>query len=293
MPALRGNLPATGALRLEGAWQILGHARMLGTLSALAQTRSGLVAVGDRGGIVRFPRPDRPGPWHAQAARLVNLEWTKYHYPTDAEAVMVDPACGDLVVAYEDAPTLERFSPDLARHSRIPLPVLAEWPDNEGPEAMTRLTDGRTVVVGETYARWLDRTRHPGLVFPSVPHPFESPAHFELVMPAGYQPSELAQMPDGRLLALGRHFGVTGFRSVIVMFSPDDIRPGATITPREIARIDDSRIRDNYEGMTVTREADGSQMIWLISDSNEMAWAQRTLLLKLRIGPEALSAPAR
>ncbi|MBX9885847.1 MAG: esterase-like activity of phytase family protein, partial [Novosphingobium sp.] len=140
MPGLRGSLPATGALRLEGAWQILGRARMLGTLSGLAQTGGGLVAVGDRGGIVRFARPDGPGPWHAQAARLVNLDWNKHHYPTDAEAVMVDPASGDLIVAYEDAPMLERFSPDLARRSRIPLPVLAEWQDNQGPEAMTRLT---------------------------------------------------------------------------------------------------------------------------------------------------------
>jgi hypothetical protein len=54
-----------------------------------------------------------------------------------------------------------------------------------------------------------------------------------------------------------------------------------------IARIDDPRIHDNYEGMAVTREADGSQIVWLVSDSNEMVWAQRTLLLKLRIGPEA------
>ena len=65
------------------------------------------------------------------------------------------------------------------------------------------------------------------------------------------------------------------------------------ITPQVLARIDDPRIRENYEGMTVTREKDGSQAIWLISDSNEMVWAQRTLLLKLRIGPEPQSAPAR
>jgi hypothetical protein len=34
-------------------------------------------------------------------------------------------------------------------------------------------------------------------------------------------------------------------------------------------------------------------MVWLMADSNGMAWAQRTLLLKLRIGPEAPRAPAR
>ncbi|WP_298191336.1 esterase-like activity of phytase family protein [Novosphingobium sp.] len=286
MPALRSDLPDTGALRLEGAWRITGRARVLGTLSGLAQTPRGLLAVGDRGGILRFAWPDRPGPWHAVAGRLINLDWRKYRYPTDPEAVFIDPGSGDLIVAFEDAPMLERFSADLARRSSIPLPVLAEWPDNKGAEGMARLADGRTVVIGETYGHWFDRTRHPGLIWSGLPRPFEAPLRFELVLPAGYRPSELAQMPDGRLLVLGRHFSLAGFRSVLAVFAPQDIRPGAVVTPQVVARIDDPRIRDNYEGMTVTREGDGSQMVWLISDSNEMVQMQRTLVLKLRIGPE-------
>lgn len=286
MPTLRDSLPDTGALQLEGVWQILGQARLLGTLSGLAHTQGGLVAVGDRGGILWFPRPDRPGPWHARASRLINLNWNKYHFPTDAEAVMVDPASGDLVVAYEDAPRLERYSPDLSWRSPIPLPVLAEWPDNKGAEAMARLADGRTVIVGEGYLRGLDRTRHPALIFEGMPRPFETPKRFVLVLPDGYRPCELTRMPDGRLLVLGRRFSLAGFRSVIAIFAPQDVYPGAVVTPDVIARIDDPRIRDNYEGMTVTREADGSQMVWLIADSNEMTLLQRTLLLKLRIGPE-------
>jgi len=64
---------------------------------------------------------------------------------------------------------------------------------------------------------------------------------------------------------------------------PAAIRPGAQVAPRPIAWIGDPRIRDNYEGMVATPEADGSTAIWLISDSNEMVWLQRTLLLKLRL----------
>ena len=288
MPTLRGSLPRTGALRLEGAWQILGRSRLLGTLSGLAQTGEGLVAVGDRGWILWFARPDRPGPWHARASYLVKLNWNKLHFATDAEAVMVDPASGDLVVAYEDAPKLERYSPDITRRSLIPLPVLAEWPENKGAEAIARLADGRTVIVGESYLHRFDRTRHPALIFPGMPRSFEAPQRFEIVLPGGYRPCELTQLPDGRLLVLGRHFSLLGFRSVIAIFAPQDVHAGAVITPEVIARIDDPRIRDNYEGMTATREADGSQMIWLISDSNEMVRLQRTLLLKLRIGPEVL-----
>lgn len=286
MPGFGPQKPATGALQLVGAWQITGANRNLATLSGLAQTAAGsFVAVGDRGAAMWFSRPDRPGPWRARLTPLVRLDWRKYRYATDAEAVMIDQASGALIVAYEDKPMLEHFAPDLARRSAIPLPALAAWPDNEGAEAATRLADGRTVIVGEVYARWLDRTRHPGLIFPGWPHPFENPARFELIMPAGYRPSELAQLPDGRLLVLGRQFSLLGFRSVIAVFAAGDVRPSAAITPQVIARIDDPRIRDNYEGMTTTREPDGSQMVWLLSDSNEMVWAQRTLLLKLRIGP--------
>lgn len=287
MPALRGTLPQTGALTLVGAWQLVGRGRSLGTLSALAQTKGGFVAVGDRGGVLWFARPDQPGAWQARLDRLVHLEWRKYRYPTDAESLFVEPGSGALVVGYEDAAMLERFSPDLARRERILLPALAEWPENQGAEAMARLADGRTLIVGETYSGWLDRTRHPGLIFRAAPKPYEKPARFELVMPHGYKPSEFAQMPDGRLLVLGRHFGLTGFRSVIAAFTPQEVRPGAQVTPHVLARIDDPRIRDNFEGMTVTREPDGSQVVWLVSDSNEMVLAQRTLLLKLRIGPEA------
>ena len=275
MPALRtsGRLPDTGALQLVGAWQLRSGNSNFGNFSGLAQTGGDFVTVGDRGGVLWFARPDKPGPWRTRLTRLTSLEWRKYRYPVDAEAVAVRPGTRDLLVAFEDAPVLERFSPDLARRNPIPLPVFAEWPPNQGPEAMTRLADGRTVIAGEVYARWLDRTLHPGLIFPGEPRPYETPARFTLQMPAGYRPSELAQMPDGRLLVLGRNFSFAGFRSVIGLFAPADVRPGATITPRVIARISDPRIRENYEGMTVTREADGSQAIWLISDSNEMVWA--------------------
>ncbi|WP_421850969.1 esterase-like activity of phytase family protein [Novosphingobium sp.] len=287
MPALRGDLPDTGALRLLGAWQIIGRSRTLGTLSSLAQTRGGLVSVGDRGGVLWFSRPDFPGPWRHRLDRLIHVDWRRFHYPTDSEAVVVLPGAEDLLVAYEGVPQIERYSHDLTLRHPITLPVLSEWPENQGPEGMAVLGDGRTVIVGETYDRWLDRTRHPGLIFRGIPQPFETPARFELIMPAGYRPSELTQMPDGRLLVLGRNFSLAGFRSIVAVFSPRDVRPGAEITPRVIARITDPRIRDNYEGMTVTREADGSEVVWLVSDSNEMSVMQRTLLLKLRIGPDA------
>jgi Esterase-like activity of phytase len=160
MPALRagGPLPNTGALRLEGAWQITGHPPGSGTFSGLAQSGGGFVSVGDRGALLRFARPDR-GPWQPRLDRLFHLDWRRYHYPTDAESITIVPGSGDFLVGYEDSPALGRFSADLARHSVIPVPALSEWPPNQGPESMAILADGRTVIIGEGYARWLDRQR--------------------------------------------------------------------------------------------------------------------------------------
>jgi hypothetical protein len=281
----QGSLPVGEALHVAGAWRLSGGGSALGTFSGLAQTRGGFVAVGDRGAVMWFTRPDRTGPWRSRLTRLINLEWRAHPHPVDAESVAVEPRTGALLVGYEDAPALIRFTADLTARTLITLPVLSAWPSNQGPEAMTRLADGRTVIIGEAYSRWFDRTMHAGLVFPDEPHPRETPVRFAVRMPPGFRPSELAQMPDGRLLVLGRGFSFAGFRTVIGVFAPSDLRPGATITPRTIARIEDPRIRENYEGMTVTAEPDGGAAIWLLSDSNQMVWAQRTLLLKLRLEP--------
>lgn len=299
MPALRraGPLPAAGPLTLTGAWQLHGGFPQSATLSGLAQAGAGMVAVGDRGAVLWFTRPDRPKPDQALAgpmrlAKLINRDWRRHRHPTDAESVAGISGTdlqgtdvlgtGDLLVGYEDPPALLRFSRDLMLRARTPLPELVERTLNRGPEAMTVLADRRTVVIGESHARWFDRTTHTGLIFPGLPSPDETAQSFTVHMPPGVRPCELAQMPDGRLLVLGRSFSLAGFRSFIGVIAPADIRAGATITPNMLARIDDPRIRDNYEGMTVTREPDGSAALWLLSDSNQMVWAQRTLLLKLR-----------
>jgi len=287
MPALRRNglLLTTGTPELVGIWQLSGGLPDSGTLSGLTHSDGEMVAVGDRGAILHFARPDQPGSLAIRMGKLIDLDWRRHPHPTDAEAVVVEPETGDLLDSYEDAPAILRFNADLANRTRIPVPAFADWPENQGAEAMARLTDGRTVVIAEGYARWLDRTLHEGLVFPGMPQAGVVPVRFMLRMPAGYRPCELAQMPDGRVLVLGRSFSLVGFRSVIAVLTPEAIKAGATISPQVFVQIDDPRISENYEGMTVTREPDGSQAIWLISDSNEMIWAQRTLLLKLRLKP--------
>ncbi len=277
-----------GPFTLAGAWQLESKHANFGNFSALVHDRSGLlIALGDKGGIMRFTPPDRPDRWYSRIGRLVSGLRRNRLITADAESAALDPASGRMLVAYEGEPAMFDYPLKRTLPMQIPLPVLREWPDNQGPEAMTRLADGRTIVLGEVYSGWFDRRTHPGLLFAGQPQPGENPARFEIVMPEGYRPVDLAQMPDGRVLVLGRTLSARGFRTTIALFDPAQLRAGARLTTRLIATIGDERIRENYEGMTAMRDADGGTAVWLISDSNEMVWAQRTLLLKLRLKPGA------
>lgn len=287
MPALvrSGDVPRLGGLELAGAWQLVSPDTGFGNLSALGQFADGrMVAVGDRNTFMIFPRPDAPGTWRPVMGRPFLHHIRGIQMQGDAESLSVDPRTQQVLVGYENALNLIRMSPQMQPIGKISIPAMREWPPNQGPEAMARLADGRLVIVAEVYGHAFNRRLHPALVFPGEPKSFEVPGRFEVAMPEGYRPTELAQLPDGRLLLLGRKFTIAGFRSVILTADPKQLRPGAVLQTHEIARIDDPRIRDNYEGMVITREADGSVSIWLISDSNLMVALQRTLVLKLRFG---------
>ena len=275
-----------GQLQLVGAWQLTSRNRDFGNFSGLAERDSrDLVAVSDRNATLVFTRPDKPAPgrtWQRETIHPRKPALASF-IDSDSESVSVDPADGTMLIGYEGSPRFHLFSADLKHDRKIKAPVLMEWPNNQGPEAMRRLADGRTIAIGEVYAHWYSRRRHPGLIWPGLPRDNERPQRFELVMPEGYRPVELAQAPDGRLLVLGRKFTLGGFRTVVTTLpSAREIRAGVRVEAQPIAWIADSRIRDNYEGMVATREPDGGTAIWLISDSNEMVWLQRTLLLKLR-----------
>jgi len=273
-----------GPFALAGVWQIGGDRAAIGNYSALGMLSDGTFAgLSDRGTLLTFSRPDRPGPWFAHSAQPLSLNDSFGQAHSDGEAMVILPPHDDVLLIYEGTPDLLRFTRDLRHFQRITVPALSAWPENQGPEASMRLADGRMVMLEEGYDPWWDARGHEGLVFPGLPRTGQDPARFHLILPQGWRPTELTQAPDGMLLLLERKFTLTGFRTAIAAIDPAAFRPGATVRPTELARIEDPRIRDNYEGMTVTREADGGLALWIISDSNAMVWFQRTLLLKLRI----------
>lgn len=278
-----------GPFTLAGAWHLHSPSRRFGNYSALGTLPDGtFVALSDRSTVLTFTRPDRPGPWYARVTVVAAPHDEADYSWGDGEALIVLPGRGDLLMIDEGTPELFTYSAGLRRLAKLTIPALDEWSQNQGPEASALLADGRTVMVQEGYARRMDRAVHGGFIFAGVPRDHEQPRRFQLAMPAGFRPTELARLPDGRLLVLGRKFTLAGFRSLIGVVNPAAIRPGALVDVRVVAHLADSRLRDNYEGMTVTPEADGRLAVWLISDSNDMVLLQRTLLLKLVLDPARL-----
>lgn len=273
--------PRFGPLRLTGIWQLTSSRPDFGGYSAIqALGEDRFVAISDRNTALHFALP-RPGVATTAAIHpLFPGPPRKVRQDKDCEALTVDPASGEIWAAFEGAKSYWVFSPDFAHRRRVAAPVLLNWPGNEGPEAMARMADGRFVMLIEARAHWLSRSRHPALLYPAAPHDTEAPLQFQVEMPEGFRPTDAAPLPDGRALVLGRDLGIGDYRTVIGVLDLAGAKAGTVLPVRELARITDGRISDNYEAMAVTRSAQGLT-IWLMSDDNQSVWLQRTLLLRL------------
>ena len=62
------------------------------------------------------------------------------------------------------------------------------------------------------------------------------------------------------------------------------IRQGKAWKGTVIATLEPPLPSDNFEGLAVAPQADGSAVVWVISDDNQISF-QRTILLKLRWKP--------
>jgi len=98
----------------------------------------------------------------------------------------------------------------------------------------------------------------------------------------GYRVTDAALLPDGRLLLLNRRFAwLEGLSAVLTVADTRDLRAGATIEGREIARLQPPLTVDNMEALSVTVE-NGRTIVWIASDDNFFP-LQRTLLLKFAL----------
>lgn len=280
------GLRTVGRLTFLRGYRLQSPDPVFGGFSSMLVDGDRFTLLSDGGDIVRFHLSDAGQVSAVQFSALPagpGTGWLKED--RDSESMTRDPATGRIWVGFEGYNQIWRYGPDLGRAERFAWPhAMRGWPDNGGAETMVRLRDGRFLVISEQQEGARGRGRA-GLVFARDPTRFpDSPLRFTYLPPAGYEPTDAAELPDGRVVLLNRRFRLaSGFTAVVTIIDPATIRSAGFVRAQEIARLAGDVLHDNYEGIAVVREGGGT-MLWIVSDDNQSMF-QQSLLLKFRLDP--------
>lgn len=287
----RADRAALGPFDLDHVWQLSSRTKRFGGYSALVPMPSGeLLAVSDRNGWLRFvpPAAEAAEKWPAGKMLVHRPKKDEREY-FDTEAAVRDPADGSLWIGLEDDWHVARIGRKGGPARFYPVPALRDWPENGGAEAMARLNDGRWIMLCETCGGGRGGL-HLGLLFAGRPG-ISVVQKFGIILPAGFDPVDAVPLPDGRLLILTRSFSLLPphFSNRIVLADLARLDVKRPLATHELARIEGSALRENYEGLAVRSQSDGKLAVWLISDANDSA-LQETRLMQLRLDPAKLPA---
>lgn len=281
---------SVGPIRVDAAWHVTSPNTEFGGYSALVvKDRGRLLALSDNGLMLDMAQPAAAGRFAARIGAIIPMH-PRRKGCCDLESATWDPVSQRLWFALEGRPVIERRRADLSPDGGAMVPALNSWPGNKGPEAMVRLRDGRFIVLGESFAGALEMRRHPALSFAQDPLTGVLPQSFTFVGTGGYRPTDMAQLPDGRVLIVMRQLRWplplrVGAR--LMLADPAEIRSGREWHAIDLGEIAAPVPVDNFEGLALVPESDGSVTGWLISDDN-LAALQRTIVLRLRIDPARL-----
>jgi hypothetical protein len=297
-----------GPLRLERAWTMTSLRSGFGSYSALLALPEGrLLAISDYGRFLAFTPPGRGGTSFVEADFLPKAIDGKLD--RDIESATRDPLRGTIWTGREGLDAISRHDPAffgrLSRRSSFRIEgtvrpaAMRRWSSNGGAEAMVRLADGRFIVLAEDFAGrfggLLERRRHPAVLFAGDPVGGAQAVPFVFEGAAGFSPTDMAQLPDGRVLILMRRLAwpfPLRFEGRMMIADPAAIRPGGVWRSTVVARLTPPLPTDNFEGLAVVSRGDGRVGLWLISDHNNAA-TQRTLLLELSVDPAELAGAPR
>lgn len=273
-----------GGLRFLQGWVLRSRTAAFGGLSTMVADDAGhFLGLSDAGTAFRF----RIGPHGLTGPSSIRpLPGTNGPKErNDTESMAIDRRTGRIWVGYEVRNGFRRFDPRLIRiEAGLAPAAMVEWSAVTGPESMERLRDGRFVVLAENVpVPGTDRVKE-ALLFSGDPtDPRTRVTRFGYRAPVpGFWPTDMRQLPDGRLLVLHRKVSLrTGVSAMLAIFDPASIRANRIVTAREIARLHNPLVIDNMEALAVTRES-GRTIVWIASDDN-FWWLQQTLLLKFAL----------
>lgn len=270
--------------RVAGVWNYDAQSRYFGGFSGLlALSNNTLRAFSDRGTRFTFIEPDRPGAatdetsvaYQVVEQRLADELW-------DIEAATRDPAAGTYWLAYESHHAIHRFTVASKGNGVRELVDEVDWPVNSGAEGLSRLADGRFVLMVEG--------QQEALLYPSDPVEGGEPAILRWRNPdPDFVVTDIAQLPDGRVLLLMRNlaWGLPPFESLIAIANKPELGSGAPWKPQIALRLEGIVPRENYEGLALRERSDGQVDVWVIADDN-FSVMQRNLLVKLILNPSEL-----
>ncbi len=288
-----------GPFKLEKAWWIEERKGKYGGFSALVAKGGGrLLAVSDGGVTLEFSAPDAPARSRPVGGTVFRGVGSKYS--RDVEAAASDLQTGKVWLAFEFRNMIMRLDNRggrLVRDKEAQPPAMRDWGNNSGPESLVRLGDGGFLALREGFTGLFERRRHAAVLFAA--DPVEQPGavrKFTFVGPRGYSPTDLAPLPDGRVLVLLRRIVwpfPPRFGGAIAIGDPRTIRTGREWRVHTLATWQGGVPVDNFEGMAIepggADRAGDPLTVWLISDDNR-ADLQRTVLWKLRLDPANLPA---
>ncbi len=274
-----------GPFQLTGAWQVSSPNDDFGGYSALVRPVPGrLLALSDRGYYLDFAQPGAPvgavriGPVLNDKALLKKNR--------DVESAAWDPASQQLWLGLEGRNAVIRQHLDMRPVALRVIPEWSGWGSNTGPEALVRLHDGRFVALCECFTGWFESEAHPAFIYSGDPSAGSTGQAFSFEGSAGYRPTDMAELPDGRVLIVMRRLlwpAPARFAAKLMLADPAQIVPGKPWHAVELADLSAPLPIDNFEALAIEPHSDGRITAWLMSDDNE-AVSQRTLLWRLDFG---------
>lgn len=274
-----------GELTYLGGVQIESGARAFGGFSAMRVDGERITLLSDGGHVVRFLLDGEMRASDVAFGELFDGPGTGwFKSDRDSESLTWDPATGKYWIGFEQSNSIWRYNANGVAEARLAPIAMVRWDSNGGPEAMTRLKSGDFIVISETSRVPGNRSARAAVLFRGDPTNARTPViQFGYRPPAGYDPTDIAELPDGRLLVLNRRLNLPPslFTAKLVVIERVPIANGVVLEGREIATFDRPLLRDNFEALAVTQEG-GATIIWIASDDNRQ-WFEKSLVLKFRM----------